>query len=134
MSFPPPLEHHHRKSCVIGSFHHSLIPCPFSSFFVSHHTLHAFTHLVYHIHSTIQGIIPQHSQNRYVAAVIHDSSPSTNVKSAQDIQHLLTNIGADTRASNKMIERLMHKTASSKDSQHVTAGDLIDLIARVRSV
>lgn len=100
------------------------------------HIIHCvpFNHLVSHMHSTIQGIIPQHSQNRYVAAVIHDSSPSTNVKSAQDIQHLLTNIGADTRASNKMIERLMHKTASSKDSEHVTAADLIDLIARVRSV
>ena len=86
-----------------------------------------------HVVSTVTGASSTY-QNRYVAAVIHDSSPSTNVKSAQDIQHLLTNIGADTRASNKMIEKLMHKTASSKDSQHVTAGDLIDLIARVRSV
>lgn len=77
--------------------------------------------------------LSQQSQNRYVSAVIHDSSPSTHFKSANDIQHLLNNIGACTRASKNQIESLM-RSASNKDSRHFTASDLIDLIARVRSV
>ena len=58
---------------------------------------------------------------------------SSNIKTAKDVQFLLNNIGISTRASMNQIEKLMEK-ASNKNSQHVTASDLIDLIARVRSV
>jgi hypothetical protein len=83
--------------------------------------------------SVTKGISNRQSQNRYVAAVIHDSSASTIIKTAKDIQLLLNNIGAASRASMNQIEFLMNE-ASNKNGRHVTASDVIDLIARVRSV
>mmetsp|Transcript_423 Transcript_423/g.694 ORF Transcript_423/g.694 Transcript_423/m.694 type:complete len:107 (-) Transcript_423:1776-2096(-) len=84
--------------------------------------------------SLIKGISNKQSQNRYVAAVLQDNSQSSsNIKTAQDIQLLLNNIGGVTRASMNQIEFLMKK-ASDKNSQHLTACEVIDLIARVRSV
>ena len=85
-----------------------------------------------HLSNITKGIPNKQSQNRYVASVMLDTS-SSNIKTAKDVQFLLNNIGISTRASMNQIEKLMEK-ASNKNSQHVTASDLIDLIARVRSV
>ena len=78
-----------------------------------------------------KGISNNQSQNSYVASVLLDTS--SNIKTAKDVQFLLNNIGISTRASMNQIELLMEK-ASDKNSQHLTSSDLIDLIARVRSV
>ncbi|KAL7491525.1 hypothetical protein ACHAWT_000844 [Skeletonema menzelii] len=78
-----------------------------------------------------KGISNKQSQYRYVASLLLDTS--SNIKTAKDVQFLLNNLGISTRASMNQIEFLMEK-ASNKNSQHLTASDLIDLIARVRSV
>ena len=84
----------------------------------------------------IKGISNKQSQSRFVGAIIQDSSPlSSNIKIAKDIQLLLNNIiGAATRASMTQIEMLINEAPNKKSSQHVTTSDIIDLIARVRSV
>mmetsp|Transcript_8473 Transcript_8473/g.18978 ORF Transcript_8473/g.18978 Transcript_8473/m.18978 type:complete len:126 (+) Transcript_8473:177-554(+) len=82
----------------------------------------------------------QNNARPFVAAameqqMIHTQSPLIAQPSAKDIQLLLSNIGAGHRASLPTIESMMRKNkADDADMSTVTANEMIDLIAQIRSI
>lgn len=97
----------------------------------SHYLTYIIIILFSRLSNLTKGISNKQVQNRHVTSLLLDTS--SNIKTAKDVQFLLNNIGISTRASKNQIETLMEK-ASNKNSQQVTASDIIELIARVRSV
>ncbi|KAL9179888.1 hypothetical protein ACHAXT_007858 [Thalassiosira profunda] len=76
------------------------------------------------------------SQNRFVAVAIEEQIPQP---SARDILRLLSNIGAEHRASLPKIESLMQQNArngrsTGGDLTPVTSHEVIDLISKIRSM
>mmetsp|Transcript_12599 Transcript_12599/g.26812 ORF Transcript_12599/g.26812 Transcript_12599/m.26812 type:complete len:125 (+) Transcript_12599:212-586(+) len=79
------------------------------------------------------------SQSNYVATATEEQIPL----SAKDIQQLLSNIGADYRASLPKIESMIQKNKIDDDDHNhhcddttrsITSHQMIDLIAQIRSL
>lgn len=81
----------------------------------------------------------QHN-NFFVAAAIEEQLPVESQfahPSAKDIQQLLSNIGAGHRASLNRIESMIQRNFANNndgDDSPVTAHEVIDLIAQIRSI
>mmetsp|Transcript_14050 Transcript_14050/g.34031 ORF Transcript_14050/g.34031 Transcript_14050/m.34031 type:complete len:125 (-) Transcript_14050:93-467(-) len=71
----------------------------------------------------------------FFAAASEEQLPEFRQPSAEDIQRLLRNIGAGHRASHSAIESMIRRTdAHDGDESTVTADEMIDLIAQIRSL
>ena len=71
----------------------------------------------------------------FFAAASEEQLPEFRQPSAEDIQRLLRNIGAGHRASHSAIESMIRRAdARDGDESTVTADEMIDLIAQIRSL
>eukprot|EP00956_Cyclotella_meneghiniana_P041779 scaffold239141_cov48-Cyclotella_meneghiniana.AAC.2 len=82
--------------------------------------------------------IPQHlTQNAFAALAGQEHTPQ--LSSAQDIEMLLCNIGANCRVSSVTIQSLMQGASTPAETEKsercaLTGNEIIDLIAMIRSI
>ena len=78
---------------------------------------------------------PQHlTQNAFAALAGQEHTPQ--LSSAQDIEMLLCNIGANCRLSSVTIQSLMQGASTPAETERcaLTGNEIIDLIAMIRSI
>ena len=89
------------------------------------------------INSSSTGMYKQSQNNFISAAMIQEHQQQLQlIPSAKNIQQLLSNIGAAHRCSQSTIETLIQKRNSSSNNvnNNLSADEMIDLIAQIRSI